>query len=404
MQQATALSRATPLANLPAPPAALSGHPLPLKRARDPSGIEMLYGVLFHEDICLQLVYSYPERVRKQAEASLPDALAAVTLLEGRQTASLRRSMSRERFSQESISPSAVLRGGVFRDFETRLSWRKPSGLWRANIGEDARAANEDSSLHLEHPATGIQGLVIVEPRGGRSPLSFHQQVRAMHFGEQAAKPSPLSIAGQTGHSSRGKSLVGRLVFDKHLVTITRGARAYQILFWGLPGNMARAQKELQQAIAGFGFLPPTARPSTLEGNHLRDHRLGFEFRPPGEAWRFRDRTPAAQRQISRNATWRSSDGEVGVLAVLNVSDDPTALESLVERILGRSRPGLVFGNATRGKSTLDGRPCRHLKWSGLRRTEAYLLTRGGFLYGVVISTSRSFESSKLVAGFHLLP
>ncbi len=378
--------------------------------------LDWLYGVFFVDDFCFQVRTWHTSRISKEeAGEYIRDGLAGLRVLESEDLARLERDLDAMPDSQNRVGTTYSLRRGIYRDFASNLTWTKPEGYWRVLVGEEARAENEDATLHLEEPALGIFGLLIIEPSFGVEDLDFHRLIQENTFGADHAimgeEPRAVTLGKEKGLTSVANLDFGAYEIEYHVVTVTNEAVAVQLLLYGLPGNLAAASGSVNAAIAGLRFTD--LEPVTETEQRYRDERLGFEFRPPSSDWRRSDRTPEPLRSVSSFMAWTNEDDatiQVMTICALGEGQDEVWFQELVETMargnLERLDEEIRDSSPTTGRGTLAGLPCRVLRWEPASGTIDILhLLRDRTFYGVLIAgpSEADLDVSAIAKGLRLL-
>ncbi len=274
---------------------AVCGVSVDFRRYVTEAGMAFRYylGVHFVDTCCYQILAWHLESNDSPPEKELAAAVKSIRFLDDQHTAQLKKEMRARPDPENTIGPGYCLRNGVYRNFEHGVTWTKPTGFWRAAVGDDARARNDSCSLLAEEPQSGLYVQWIVEEAGDFNAATFHRVVLASTFGEDHPivnrVPESLALTGATALVSEAEVRTGNLVIVYRVATAIANRRAHQMLVWGLPENMKRGRQQIDQALTGFAFpgsklievinAPPT----------YRDNRAGFSLRLPGSGWTVRD-------------------------------------------------------------------------------------------------------------------
>ena len=90
--------------------------------------------------------------------------------------------------TQNYVGPDFSLRRGIYRNFSMNFLWHKPEGYWRIKVGQEARLVNEDATLFIEEPASGLYGLVIGEKIKDISLSRYHDLAWKSHWETEAER------------------------------------------------------------------------------------------------------------------------------------------------------------------------------------------------------------------------
>jgi hypothetical protein len=240
--------------------ATLDGRALKLRAYRvhsDGAG-ELLYGVLWEGDRCVQVMVAYPSAGLEASRAALGGALASITFLKEKRAHTLSESFLARPDPEMKLGPTYVLERGVYRDVANAFSWRKPRGFWRVSAGEYARLVNAEAILHVAEAGLGVEGLVIAERAPGPDAAAYHRLVVERLIAEDphaaAGKPEPLALGDAKGLVSGGEVVLGGRRFGYRIATTYHDGMAFQLLFSGLPANMTAAEASVREALGAFRF------------------------------------------------------------------------------------------------------------------------------------------------------
>ncbi len=341
------------------------------------------HGVRIDDGRTVQVQAWHAERNADRAGARLREAYAAIRFLGEPARAALERELLAHADPQDAVGPGYALRGGVYRDFEGRFTWTKPRGFWKAHVGADARAQNEIASLFVEEAAAGLAAMVIVETGGTASPAEYHRTVVAhLEPKDPAGDPASIDLGGATALFTEVRPGTTDPPMRFGVATLVDGERAYQVLVWGLEGNVEAARPRMMDAVRAFRPRPDLVAEVRAETSFL-DHRMGFRLRrPAGSLWRFQHQTPAAIAAVASMVGYGSADGTViaGAFCTLREEQDERFVRGMVlEMLRERAKAGAVEPEET--TSTLAGLPARRMVVSGGQRMVAWIAQRGRTFY-----------------------
>lgn len=394
--------------------AQVSGRPVRMHRFRleQQPPIEFLKGVFFDRDLCYQVIAWHIAGLRERAEPILPDAFASLRILTVAEAARLGNELQKETDPENRVGLSYCLRRGVYRDFDQGFVFRKPArGFWRVRVGAEARAQNEDATIFLEEPALGLRGLVIIEPACDFTGASFHEVVVQNMFGEDAgaarAGPKTVQLGGVPALST--ESVVdARMPTRYRVVTAVHRGRAYQLLIYGIPGNMKASAAEVDRMLDGVRFSEQLACTTEKHGVYS-DRRLGFALRLPKGAWRRKDITPEAVRPVATLQQWIAGTRSFGIVAVCGLEEgqDPEWFREFLKGIMVRRFASLQAIEPKRRRSTIAGLPCDWIQWKDLRvAVDLFLLVRDRTFYALYVTKDgllAATNANEVKRGFRFL-
>ena len=133
----------------------------------------------------------------------------------------------------------------MYRDFQHRFVWTKPAGFWDVLAGQEARAVNADATLSFDAPALGLSGLIIAESLSEEAAEHYHPAI-VERLEPKDGVPIPREVLVEGGAVLVSEVRPGILThpFRYIVATTVKAGRAYQVLVWGLEGNVEAARKE----------------------------------------------------------------------------------------------------------------------------------------------------------------
>jgi len=347
------------------------------------------HGLLYHDDFAIQLLGWLPSNRAAEAAPLLAEALGALELIDASARAQLAAALEAEADPQNQVGVDYSLRRGVYRDFTHGLTWTKPAGAWRLRVGDEARATDEAARFTLEHPASGVWGMLLTTPAFEASPEVYHRAVRAqLSSGAGEVTPRAVALGADTALVSEVESTQGAVSFVYRVATVVRDARAYQLLLWGTPANARDAAAELDAAVGGLSFMETGLAPVTSTAARYQDHRLGWSLALPDKPWVFSDLTDARVRPLGTTVQWRHEDVSVIVSAFCSVQEgqDASWYMDLLSRTYADQLGGARLGTAERGEAMLGGAPALHLRWRGRDGLDAFVVSRDQTIYALIIA------------------
>jgi len=353
--------------------------------------LEYLYGVGFHGDAAFQVMAWYLPGLREQAEAELPEAWRAITLLGPEPWRRLEKELGSAPDPQVLVGAGFALRDGVFTDFANGVTWTKPEGRWLASAGPAAAAINPDAELVIENLDCGIFGALIVES-GSWDQQSYHRAVLdTMALGPEDETSGPAARA-KLGRLPALVTTVrtrdGGMVYAYQVMTAVFGVRGFQLTFYGTAASMKCAKKGIARAASALDVpeQPPVA--VEREGSRIRHHLLGFEYGPPGRGWRV-DEAPMAEALGLVGAVYLFTSEQRLVLVAAFVDpgqggEDSSYLD-LFEALAGELSAGLP-GVLSRDEEPVEFGDARWERMSLGSVGDYYVTSRGGVVYLLAVT------------------
>jgi len=348
--------------------------------------IRLHHGARWDDGQAVQVQWWAVESLVERARPKVVEALAALRFLEAPQVAALTKELVVGADPQDSVGPEFSLRGGVYRDFGQGFTWTKPPSFWIVTPGQEARARNADATLYLEDPSTGLHGMVIAEEQDGLEPAAFHRLlVERLEPKDPPPMPAVVELLGAQALVSELRPGTLSLPLRYVVASVVREGRAYQLLLWGLEGNVEAARPGLEAAVRGLAFPERLVADEQVEGAHV-DHRLGFRLRrPPGEGWRLSRITPKAIAPVATLVLFEHRRGAVlgGAFCALSEGQDERFMRDMVLQML-RQRVGATDAEPEESSTMVAGLPARRMVLAGKQRMVAWLLNRGRTFYLVL--------------------
>jgi hypothetical protein len=275
------------------------------------------------------------------------------------------------------------MRGGVLRDYRALFTWKRPAG-WRVTLGQDAREVwGDEARLEIEEPGFGVHG--VLNARESWATLEEEHDELASAFLAEAegtrGTAARLQLGSVPALETTISSANGDLPFAYRLITAQSGGLSYELVFMGLPGNLAAASASIAGAAGAFAF-GAELDPPRVRGNVYRDEKLGFTLARPGYGWKAHlGLVPGDAGRSSGSCLWKHPDGrEVFSIAIgiPNTVADERVLEDVVLTGIERDQ-GVPPEDST---GTLAGLPARRKSFrSADRRLEIWVVRRENSLF-----------------------
>jgi hypothetical protein len=353
--------------NLGSPPtgewqATVAGQPVVFAEFQT-APLEFLLGTLVVDQVGIQLLAWYPIAARDAVRESLPRAVAGITTLDRSAREALRAQLEGSPDPQSHVATTHSLRGGVFREFEAKLVWRKPSGFWRLSAGDKPNTPLAES-IEFENLESGLSGHLVVEQRPGIDPIAWHDE-RVQLQGGEAEERRTIELANGQAQITKVTLRNGSLRIELEVGTVVHGDYAIELLVLGHAERMAAASADVRKVFGGLELAGELPKIDVVHGEYI-DQRLGFSLRPPAD-WRVVDETPADKASLGTFLLWKDGRRELRLLA-MNWGGNATDSRFVTQLIEQGAREEMTkrLGAATITKTTLAGLSAEHTKWAGV--------------------------------------
>ena len=299
------------------------------------------FGMRFHytnwmrDGVCTQVIAWSPILFAERADESFARLLAGLEEMSEGDRAALHDELSALPDEQDHVGPSSALRGGVFREFDAGVEWRRPVGsLWKLVAGDAARRRNADTCLYFECQAAGLYGQLIAETDVFMEADELHefavQNVLAVGEGEVLSHER-YEVDEVVHDTSRVRvETEDGIGFDWLLTTVAGEGRAIQLMVWGTYGNLERSMETAVAARDGLRVHPGAIPMVSREDGRYVDHRLGFSLRVPRGNEPAQE-LPTAVRSIATGVEFADGAVNYGLFAVWmpTMSGDTEGLDDL---------------------------------------------------------------------------
>lgn len=362
-----------------------------LQSRREPT-FEFAGAVLIEGARRIELLGWYSANDREKARPRMLEALGAVRFLKETEAASLGEELRAAPDSQVLIRESAIVRGGVYRDFQFGVTITKPPGFWELSFDWTPLAGAAARITALEHGG-GLVAFLEAESRDLDDPEAAQAElmVRLVAADRRSLTPQVREVSPMIPRGYRAaydiRTLDGMWRYD--VTTGSRDGRAVHVVTFGRKEEMLDSDEQVSALSSSLQFGVPGLDPVRLEGNTIRDFRLGFEMTAPGLEW-VSSPLPTAygMKEIVDAHMWTKRAEAISVVAVHAGGDADSErfivglMEQEVARRLGQGNPGIP----RRAETTLAGRPARQLTWVGPTKVDLVLTSRFGTTYGVLLA------------------
>jgi hypothetical protein len=371
-------------------PDVVGGREFAMRTHRVSRGASVLlhHGARIDGDRAVQVQAWHVEGVAARVRPRLVAAYAAIRFLDEPSRAALAKDLLAAEDPQDLVGPGYSLRRGVLQDFEHRFTWTKPAGFWEVTAGQEARAGNPDTTVSLAEVSLGLQGQVIAEEMEGVGPLEFHNfLLERLEPKDPLPEPTRLDLDGTEALFTEVRPGILDLPMRYAVTSVVKEGRAYQLLFWGLEGNVETTRPNLLAAVRAFRF-PPGLVTKERRADVFVDHRLGWRLRrPAGPGWRFTDATPPGIAAAGTVVVYEGPGSVVGGAFSLQTEEqDERFIRDMILNLV-RQRGTENAAEASESNATLAGLPARRIALSGTKPMVVLLAQRGRRFYLLVVET-----------------
>lgn len=291
--------------------------------------IDFLRAVHFLGGLRIQFLVVVVSGVKGGSEEILSSVFKSFVFLDKTRAARLAAEMAGMPDGQNDVGATYSYRQGVYRNFKSGITWRKPKGFWKVKLGAAARQENPKMSMVLEELGRGLYGFLIPEPSEGASNRDYHTAVvNSITSGSKSwrcSAPEEVKVPGARLLVSNQQAPPGGDGLLFRTATTVLGPLAVRFTFSGGPVQMKRGRVAIDEAIAGISFSPMTAV-ETKNGQYL-DHRMGFAYKPPGEGWTFKNMVDVVRGAGRRRSARPEDPGGIreafSILAVMRPRRQP---------------------------------------------------------------------------------
>ncbi|MBK9036314.1 MAG: hypothetical protein IPL61_34555 [Myxococcales bacterium] len=357
----------------------IGGRPVRMVRSHGLVGFaaEMLWGAAVVDGRGYQFSIWYPEAGGATLRPMATAALAAIEFLGRARSDALVAELAAAPDHQNVVGVDFALRDGVYQDFTQRLRWRRPPGLWRITVGDDARAINAAVQLQAEDLTTGLYVQLIAEPWSG-DLAALERALRSRVDHPTAA--GDVTVAGWPARYLESTMETASMRLRRRTTLVVADGRAVQVIAWSLidgwPGDAAVAAVAAQLEL-------PDAVPATELGPPFREHRYGFAVAVPAGWTEASTGFEVGPAGVLRR--WTRGGSELVVIAIYAPGPDDGLMLGVVEQLVRQRMAQMVDVHPSRAEVTLAGVPASRLTWATERgRAEVHLVRRDATVYGVL--------------------
>jgi len=350
---------------------------------------QLAVGVLFEEDLCVQLIARHPAANADRMTKSLEQALASVRVLDGEQRRSLALELQALPPALDAVGKGWALRGRTFTHFSHGLRWTAPAGFWEVIGGEGVDPSQPGEVAQLHERQSGLWGTIVAVAAGGLDTQAWHaaetERLLAHGQGDDGA-PVEVQLGDLAGRLSWGELKDGS-GWSAVLASCVRDDTAVALLLRGPPDPFSAASRTALSAVSALEISSSALPPTEMAPGSYVDLRLGFALESPDPTWSFQESKldrygpsaaaadgvlagfeASAGRGVYVAAAWtQAGQGTEDSLLGPFIPSGLRLLAQLPERPADEDLP-----------ATFRGRPSRLLAWrEGERRIEVALLWRG---------------------------
>lgn len=362
--------------------ARILGKQVTLREAHAPNTREFEYmcGLVQTSEMVVKVLAWYPSNQAVRARQLLPSGLATTRFLSASEKSELVKRLSALPDEQNQVGATYSLRHGVFEDFAAGVRWTRPAGFWRIKTGDEARVLSPHSELCMQEESLGLTAfLSVTEVSEPQLAISFDAAAKSIFGAEfvEGHEAQSLEVGEVPGLTVSG-TVSGKLTLTFDLTMATTKQRIVQLVVSGTPEEMKRSVEVVAAVRAGLQVFSSPVKPVVATSETVRDDRLGYELRSPGEGWR-RKHLSLGSSDVHGSATgWWKGKEEIDVWALCPDTEgkDPAYLVQLMSDML----PTLLKSNApsdvVESSEDFMGQTCKHQSWSakGLRYDLIFVL------------------------------
>jgi hypothetical protein len=370
--------------------------------------MDYLYVINTNNGIGYQITAWWQHCKQKAVLSSLSGLYAGFSWLGKEEKKALCEEMIKLADIQRSVVLGECFRNRTYRNFPFGFSMTLPKGFWIHTIGTDARQQNEDASLLLENMEYGLFSTLIFEESEEFDAVKYHEVVLEAMSPPKGTKTEIIKSNKLEIRSTRLNSNEDGQVFTYHIITASIGKKHFQLVMYGLEGNMERTKALEMEIIKSIRFQKaPIKETAVLADGSFVDYKLGFKITPLDDTWKIKGMTPEPIKGIGSIISVESKKiGLIYVVSIVHAQVDP---QSFILNILS----SLDMFKAMKLSSEKDvkwlGQPAKLSVFSGfmgLRKFRVKVLTTfiGGTLFCFIeVERGNSISSEKHKSTFKLI-
>ena len=333
----------------------------------------LAHGAWFQGEQCTQVLLNYQPALADQAEAAIAEALKGFSELGPEERAELTAQLAELPDPEEHVGLDLCLRGGVFRDFDCGLEWRKPDqGYWSVQADQSVRVDNPDVRLQFESISTGVLGTIEARRGVEVDPRDWHDDAVNWIFDLPAGRvidaTAPTELAGAPALTTRVGATWDGIPLQWRITTCITGGRGVIHTVWATYAGLERYPDAVQASLDALTVHADGLVEIERTPGRFVDRRFGFEVDFGAVASRPRDRTPAGRESICRVVSSRRGPDSLFAVCswVPQAAETPDQVEALFIDLVGSfmaselSRPVHRLDWEAEAIE-IDGRPAKRL-------------------------------------------
>jgi hypothetical protein len=344
-------------------------------RRYDESPLGYVQGVYVGDEAITQLVIWYPLSLATEAMAPIDELFAGIEELPVDERVQLREALLRGAGSQAQFSKDRAYRAGVFLDYEHRLRWSKPPGLWQVN--SFARAAEHSAEAVLTAAELDLGVYLALEAFPSEAGAS--ETLTILIEGDEVLSREVKVIDGVTVDVAKTIDRTTTPPTSYEIAAARRGELLIVNTTWSTDDTPAHRQA-MAAAVNGLEYDINPER-TRIDDRVYHDDQHGFSFTIPAGLG-LPEITNLGLAQI---AVWTQGKQELVAMFINGVAstDDEEWITSYFEQVLrDRLSAQAPVGKPTRSDSKLGDHGARHLTWKQDRGSvSADIVVRGSVVY-----------------------
>ncbi|MCB9881831.1 MAG: serine/threonine protein kinase [Planctomycetes bacterium] len=309
----------------------------PCSLPADRSGVvwDAQVGHMVERDRLYRVICWYSRDEAARAEEALGSALLGFELLTDTERSLLETEFASHVDKTSDLTEQSVRLGRSFVNFEFGVGWTLPAdGDWLFATQSMVIPGGYTLLMEAQEQRRGLTFDLVVDS-SRRSVEDSHQHYLDLW---NAGRESPI-LHGSNASSWYVYTLDG-VKRRGRLVTLGMRNLSIHVSVTGLPGNVQQYEHVALHALEGLVTEGIPSEPATRSFLGYVDHRLKFELRRPGFGWSFRDNTPPEARGGGSMVSWRSSNGELSVVATGGARPGTfVAMTLMVDGIIQKNYP-----------------------------------------------------------------
>ncbi len=377
--------------------------------------LRMYQGLFFEGEISYKVTAWHFEQRSGELAPAIQEGLGGVSLLTAEEAAAIGTDLAKVPDHQSAVGPEFSLRGGVYRDFESGVVWRKPDGFWRITSGDQATLNNSVISFQAEELSHGLYLQLVSESAEDWSEEDYHVAVLSNFapeegFGEPVSF-DPVDVDGKPALVSKVSQDIQGMTMERFVVTTVRGGFGHQMQFWSWGDGVKGTPELIGKCVAGFTFPGETLVKTEKSSNTYHDHRVGYRISLPGIGWRIREDMDPTIAPIGSSVSCTRGRESV-MLMGLNINDSRQAqatMRAIIENMLKINYDRASNSGSTESSTVIKGATAKVMSFEiGDRHGRAITFSHQGVIYLMIVDAGQPAAAEKLskavIGGFDFLP